>query len=284
MGRGRRLNLWALAVALMVGAAVPGWAQAPIAPQPACPPVRDAQGNLVGNPSCGAGTPTAPAARRFPYPGETTPADTPTPVPSDPAVPQTQAPLPQAGEPASKRFPYPGETNAPGAGVPGAGVPGTGSAGRSPLQDAGSSGESSSGDSSSSSSSSSSGAGAGEDGEKARANDPDANDPAAIPRSKRHKLPPVPRQNSSEREQEDVQVAGFYFNDGNFKGSYDRAKDAVTLDGEDPAAQLALGNAARKLGRLDEAEKAYTRCLALDPVPKVRKPAEKALREMTGGF
>ncbi len=95
-------------------------------------------------------------------------------------------------------------------------------------------------------------------------------------------MPPVPRQSPSEREQEDVTVAGFYFNDGNFKGSYDRAKDAVTLDGDDAAAQLALGNAARKLGKLDEAEKAYKHCLELDPVPKVRKPAEKALREMTG--
>ncbi len=80
-----------------------------------------------------------------------------------------------------------------------------------------------------------------------------------------------------------MQIAGFYFNDGNFKGSYDRAKDAVQLDSDDPAAHLALGHAARKLGKLDESEKAYKRCLDLDPVPKVRKAAEKALTEMTGG-
>lgn len=78
-------------------------------------------------------------------------------------------------------------------------------------------------------------------------------------------------------------MAGFYYNDGNFKGSYDRARDAVSLSNDDAEAQLALGNAARKLGRLDEAEKAFRRCLELDPVPKVRKPAERALREMTGG-
>ena len=116
-----------------------------------------------------------------------------------------------------------------------------------------------------------------------RADDPDANDPAAVPRKQRHKLPPVPRQSPSEREQEDVQVAGFYFNDGNFRGSYDRAKDAVTLDNDDPEAQLALGNAARKLGKLDEAEKAYKRCLDLDPVPKVRKAADRGGSELTGG-
>lgn len=80
-----------------------------------------------------------------------------------------------------------------------------------------------------------------------------------------------------------MQVAGFYQNDGNFKGAYDRSKDAVTLDAEDPAAFLALGDAARKLGKLDEAGKAYRQCLALDPLPKQRKRAEQSLKEMTGG-
>ena len=91
------------------------------------------------------------------------------------------------------------------------------------------------------------------------------------------------RQSPSEREEEDVQVAGFYMNDGNFKGAYDRAKDAVTLDKTDPSAHLALAESARKLGKLDEAESEYKQCLGLDPVPKDRKVAEKALREMTGG-
>ncbi len=80
-----------------------------------------------------------------------------------------------------------------------------------------------------------------------------------------------------------MQVAGFYQNDGNFRGAYDRAKDAVSLDADDPAAHLALADSARKLGRLDEAEKAYRQCLTLDPVPKQRKKAEQALKEMTGG-
>lgn len=80
-----------------------------------------------------------------------------------------------------------------------------------------------------------------------------------------------------------MQVAGFYQNDGNFKGAYDRAKDAVSLDADDPAAFLALGESARRLGKLDEAEKAYRQCLTLDPVAKLRKRAEAALREMTGG-
>ncbi len=93
----------------------------------------------------------------------------------------------------------------------------------------------------------------------------------------------MPRQSPSEREEEDVKVAGFYQNDGNFKGAYERAFDAVSLDKEDAAAHLALAESARKLGKLDEAMKEYKQCLALDPVPKQRKVAEKALQDMTGG-
>jgi Flp pilus assembly protein TadD len=102
-------------------------------------------------------------------------------------------------------------------------------------------------------------------------------------KASRRRLPPAPRQTPTQRETEDVQVAGFYMNDGNFMGAYLRAKDAVSLSSDDAEAHLALGDAARKLGKLDEAEQNYKKCLALDPVPKTRKAAEKALKEMTGG-
>ena len=108
-------------------------------------------------------------------------------------------------------------------------------------------------------------------------------DEPIVSRRNRKKLPAVPRQSPSEREEEDVRVAGFYQNDGNFKGAYDRAKDAVTLDGGDPDARFALAEAARRLGKLDEAQANYRKCLELDPVPKVRKVAERALKEMSGG-
>jgi Tfp pilus assembly protein PilF len=109
-------------------------------------------------------------------------------------------------------------------------------------------------------------------------------DPAKIAaRRKARRKPDVPTQTPSAREQEDVQVAGFYQNDGNFRGAYDRAKDAVSLDKDDAAAHLAVAESARKLGKLDEAEQEYRQTLALDPVPKVRKVAERALKEMTGG-
>ena len=88
---------------------------------------------------------------------------------------------------------------------------------------------------------------------------------------------------TSQRFAEDLQVAGFYQNDGNFMGAYMRAKDAVSISGDNPDARLALADAARKLGKLDEAEQNYKKCLALDPVPKTKKAAEAALKEMTGG-
>lgn len=263
----RGLVLLAALGGVSAGAAV-AQQQTPAAP---CPTVKDAQGNPVPDPSCAQGTQPS-AAQRFPFPGSSPGVGSAPVVPQNPAVPQSPAATdsqsapaaaPSPEEPASKRFPFPGSSSGDKPAPVGP-----------PLQDAGSSG------SSSNSSSSNSSAG-GEGG--AAADDPDANDPAAIPRSKRHKLPPVPRQTPDQREQEDVQVAGFYFNDGNFKGSYDRAKDAVTLDADDAAAHLALAESARKLGKLDEAEREYKRCLALDPVPKQRKVAEKALKEMTGG-
>jgi Flp pilus assembly protein TadD len=80
-----------------------------------------------------------------------------------------------------------------------------------------------------------------------------------------------------------MQVAGFYQNDGNYMGAYMRAKEAVALSADDPDARLALAEAARRLGKLDEAEQNYKKCLSLDPVPKTRKVAQAALKEMTGG-
>jgi Tfp pilus assembly protein PilF len=87
----------------------------------------------------------------------------------------------------------------------------------------------------------------------------------------------------TQRFNEDLQVAGFYQNDGNYMGAYLRAKDAVSISGDSPDARLALAEAARKLGKLDEAELNYKKCLQLDPVPKTKKAAEGALKAMTGG-
>ncbi len=98
-----------------------------------------------------------------------------------------------------------------------------------------------------------------------------------------HKKPPPPDKTVDQQKTEDLQIAGFYMNDSNWRGAYGRAADAVKLDADDPEAHFLLAEAARKLGKLDEAEKNYREALRLDPIPKTRKAAERALKEMTGG-
>ncbi len=71
-------------------------------------------------------------------------------------------------------------------------------------------------------------------------------------------------------------------NDSNWRAAYLRGKDAVSITDGDWEAHLTVAEAARKLGKLDEAQKEYKRTLELDPLPKGRKVAETALREMGG--
>jgi hypothetical protein len=219
-------------------------------------------------------TGTSPA-KSFPYPGDSavppasSSAPTGTATPSQTGSGQTPA-APSA--PAGNRFPYPGDpaSNAATAGGDTKPRPPNGD----PLQDAGSSGSSSS-----SSSSSSEGTDAGPLG----ADDDPAEKAAEARIAARRRASAGPRQTPDERETEDLRVAAFYQNDSNFKGAYDRAKDAVSLAKDDADAHLALAEAARRLGKLDEAEANYKKCLALDPLPKTKKTAEKALKEMSGG-
>jgi len=228
-----------------------------------------------------AATPAASGpAKSFPFPGETPAAavpNAPTANAAQTATPSPAKPIDNDTQPAGQRFPFPGESP-PGAAKP---VPG--------LQDAGSSGTSTdsgdSGSSSSSSSSSNSGADSSDDGSGVGPLAGD-NDPAAAAAAARHarkKLPKVDAQTPSEREQEDLSVAAFYQDDANYKGAYVRAQDAVSIAADDPDAHFALAEAARRLGKLDEAETQYKKCLTLDPVPKEKKAAEKALKEMAGG-
>jgi Tfp pilus assembly protein PilF len=92
----------------------------------------------------------------------------------------------------------------------------------------------------------------------------------------------VPQQTLDARESEDIKVGKFYMNDNDYKGAYGRAKDAVSIDGDDWEAHLLLADSARKMGKLDEAEKEYRKTLSLDPFPKAKKAAESALKEMGG--
>lgn len=227
------------------------------------------------------GAPKAPANGQTPaanqtQPGSTNPAKS-FPFPGDtPAAPivrkDAQGQTGNSSAPAASRFPFPGGDSSSGK------ANGTGQAGASgnsgPMKDAGSSGSSSS---------------RGYDPTAGPLGDGDT-DPAAEAAAARRAARIRHEHDGSDfhqtpdqRESEDLRVAAFYQNDGDYRGAYERATDAVSIAGDDAEAHLALAEAARRLGKLDEAETHYKKCLALDPVPKVRRAAERALKEMTSG-
>jgi hypothetical protein len=238
----------------------------------------DKNGKEVFIPNCGLGdtparksvqTPAAsgqPAdpAKQFPFPGEA------------PAATSGQAPAGQQTPTAAKQFPFPGEANTPEVQPDGSIKPADGSV-AGPLKDAGSSGESSSSSSSSSSSDRGAFGGLPEDPDKG----PLADDDTVI-RKPRKVLPKEKPQTAGQRVDEDLSVASFYMNINNFRAAYLRAADAVQYAKDDPNAHFALAEAARKLGKLDEALTNYKETIALDPVPKLKKQAEEAMKQMSG--
>jgi Flp pilus assembly protein TadD len=98
--------------------------------------------------------------------------------------------------------------------------------------------------------------------------------------ARRRRLPKVTPETPESRAAEDLTVADFYQKDGNYLGAYDRAKDAVQYQPNDPYAHFALAEAAFKLGKRDEAKTEYMQVLKLDPIPKQSKAAERALQEL----
>jgi Tfp pilus assembly protein PilF len=106
---------------------------------------------------------------------------------------------------------------------------------------------------------------------------------AAKRKSERKRLAMSGEPTGDAREEEDLRVAAFYQSGSNFRGAYLRATDAVSIDGDDPEAHFALAESARRLGKLDEALTNYKKTLTLDPVPKTKKAAEKAVKELEGG-
>jgi Flp pilus assembly protein TadD len=113
--------------------------------------------------------------------------------------------------------------------------------------------------------------------------DPAAKAAAARKAERKRKEAAAAEPTGDARESEDLRVASFYQSDSNYRGAYLRASDAVSIAADDPEAHFALAEAARKLGKLDEALTEYKKTLTLDPVPKTRKAAEKAVKEMSGG-
>jgi Tetratricopeptide repeat len=242
------------------------------------PPADDKSSDTKSPPPNGTTPPNAPAtapgsspAKGFPFPGET-----PTAPPVTPGTPAGQSaggapPAGATGAPVANGFPFPGEDSTKSAAKPGDSSSG-------PMKDAGSSG------SSSSSSSGGDDSSAGPLGDDGADTDPAAKAAEArrAERLKKERGTSV-HQTPDQRETEDLKVASFYQSDGNFKGAYERASDAVSIAADDADAHLALAEAARRLGKLDEAATHYKKCLTLDPVPKTKRTAERALKEMTSG-
>ena len=272
-----------LAVALAPGASARGQAAAPVP----CSEGAKAAGNCPAASvpaQIPAQIPAKSAAQRFPYPGESPsaadrPADVPaesapdfstpaarsskTPLPPYPGDPDAPAPsLPRPSRTAPQ--PYPGDPDAPA---------GSGSGGSSD----------SSSSSSSSSSSNSSTPGASPDSPDNPGPLADAGssgDATRVPIRNRKKLAKIRPETPESRAAEDLTVAEFYQNDGNYAAAYLRAKDAVENQPTDPYTHFALAEAANKLGKTGEAKAQYEEVLKLDPIPKQLKATRKALAEI----
>ena len=97
----------------------------------------------------------------------------------------------------------------------------------------------------------------------------------------RRKLPKVKDpQTPDERFEEDLKVARFYRDKGDYNAAYLRSKDAVKTIPDDPEAHLLLAQMAQRLNKKDEAVTEYNAALKFDPTDDQKKAASKALREL----
>ena len=111
--------------------------------------------------------------------------------------------------------------------------------------------------------------------------DPDTPPPPAPKQAGRRKLAkPQNLQTDDEREAEDLNVARFYRDRGNWNAAYQRSKDAVQHQSDDPDAHLLLAETAEKLNKRDEAIAEYKAILTLDSSDAQLKAARKALARL----
>lgn len=223
------------------------------------------------------------AAEKFPFPGEQPAANTPAakkfPYPGDGGAPDAArdpaAAAKAANTPASKAFPYPGGTTPDLPADPSEVLPKPDS----------SSSSAASGDSSSSSSDDDSPVAAGKSSRPSAAKNPDDDDEDQ-PKLKdkgsggRRTLKVVKPQSDTDRVDEDLSIAKFYGQSGNYMGAYLRAKDAVKTQPDYPEAHFALGEAAKRLKKKDEAVAEFQAYLKLSPDGEKAIAAEKALDEL----
>jgi len=239
--------------------------------------------------------PSASAAKKFPFPGESAPAaeSKPEDVPKDPGAATT------TDTPAGRNYSFPGEdtrnvphdaaaekkaTDSPaGKSFP---YPGGGAPDASATKPDVASSGSSSGSSSSEPSSSSSDDGSTAAGKSSATKNPDDDDDDNPPKltdkgsEGRRVLKVVKPQSDEARVDEDLSVAKFYGQSGNYMGAYLRAKDAVKTQPDYPEGHFALGEAAKRLKKKDEAAAEFREYLKLSPDGEKAKAAEKALAEL----
>ena len=252
-------TLLAAALGLLLAAA---GASAQRYPPPDPPPLTTAPCKPTKKDPCPppAVAPVAAPAAAFPFPGDSGQigAD-PAKTPASPAAGSATTP---------GAFPFPGETAAP-ASAP-APAPGSFPFPTEPTADL-------PGAASASSSSSSDSSSPGTD-----PNQPPLKDEGSTgsTRFSRRKLPKVNVIDPDERESRDLEVSHYYFTTGNFQGAYSRAKDAIANIPDDPAAHLALAEAAARLNKPEEAAAEYAACLKLDATDPQVKAAKKGLAEL----
>ncbi len=110
-------------------------------------------------------------------------------------------------------------------------------------------------------------------------NDPDEDAPTD--KFPRRRLPKVRNlQTDEDRETEDLTVARFYIDKGNWNAAYLRSKDAVQHGPDDPDAHLLLAEVAQKLHKKDEAVAEYNAIFKLDASDRQIKTARKALANL----
>ncbi len=91
-------------------------------------------------------------------------------------------------------------------------------------------------------------------------------------------MPKVSAQSPDDRVTEDLKVAKFYSDLGNFQAAYMRSKDATQAMPDDAESHFALAQAAEKLKKKDEAVAEYSMYLKLDPAGDRTAAAERALK------
>ena len=189
----------------------------------------------------------------------------PPPCPANQPADKPCTPASTPSPASAQQFPFPGETKAPAAPEPSAPNPSAAAAHPFPTESApdmpgeGSSSSSSSGNS---------------------ANGGDAPD-TPTPTPTRRRLPKVKNlQTPDERVDEDINVAKFYLNRGNFMAAYLRSQDAVKTEPDYAETHFSLAQAAKEMKKTDEAKAEYNAYLKLSPGGDNAGAARKALEAL----